>query len=267
MKKESLILLVFMLGVLVSPARSIEEPPLPQVDEVLKGVIKNAADEGENKRLFKSSYSYTRSKKMEFKNSRGVTKRTKAKTKQNAPIRIEPSDALDSEAKVDESKRPYEESDFPITEELLERFDYKLVRRELLNGRPALIVDFEPANKKLPEKGFKEKCLNRAAGRAWVDEKDLVVVKASLHLTRPLSVVGGLVGSLNKFQCDFVRKRTPEGLWFTSVMDWRLEGREVIVDRIIECHEETKDVKRVNPVPKLADRGTGAGGNDLDSSM
>jgi hypothetical protein len=248
MKKAISILLVWAVGVLAAPARALEQKPLPPVDEVLKGVLEKASDEEENNRLFKASYSYTRSKRTEFKNSRGVVKRVKAKSKQNVPQPDAPSTLNEPEAKVDVSKRPYEESDFPIGEELLARFDYKLVGRELVDGRPALILEFAPAKKKLSEKNLKEKCLNRAAGRAWIDEEDLAVVKADIHLTKPVGVIGGLVGSVQKFKFNFVRKRTPEGLWFTFTMDWHLEGRELIVERIIDCREEIQDVVCVKPV-------------------
>lgn len=261
MKQDGFIILVFMVSMFAAPASLLEERPLPPVDEVVRKVLEKAGDEEENKRLFRSSYSFTRSKKTEYKNSRGVTKSVKEKSKQNLPQPGEASGVDESVAKVDASKRPYEEADFPVGEALLARFEYKLVGREILDARPALVIEFAPANKKLSEKNIKEKCLNRVAGRAWVDEEDLVVVKADIHLTKPVGVIGGLVGSLQKFNCTFVRKRTLEGLWFTSSMVWHLEGRELIVNRIIDCSEEIRDVVLVKPVSKPATKPKLAAGN------
>jgi len=212
---------------------------------VLQKIIKQAEREGEIERTFKTNYSYSRFKKTEFKNGRGVVTKTKEKTKINDPIKTaaKPVDPAD--------KKPFEESDAPTGEELLERFCFTLVGRETINGRPMLVIDFKPAKKKLSERNLKEKFLNQAAGRMWVDEAESVIVKASVYLAKPVSIVGGLVGTIHKFTFNLLRQRTPEGIWFTLNYDWHLEGREVIVDRIIDFSEETKDVVRTTPVDPL----------------
>lgn len=238
-------LIVAFLGVFT--ARAASNPgTLPPVDEVLKRVLEQAEKEGEIERAFKTNYSYSRFKKTEYKNGRGTVTRTKEKTKTNDPLTAPPSS--DNAETGQSSKKPYEESDFPVGDALLARFSFTLVGREIINGRPALAIDFEPAKKKLSENNLKEKFLNKAAGRVWVDEAESVIVKASVHLTKPVSVVGGLVGSVKKFTFHFIRQRTPEGVWFTQTYDWHLEGREVIVDRIIDHFQETKNVLRVTPV-------------------
>ena len=136
--------------------------------------------------------------------------------------------------------------------DLLARFSFTLVGREFTNGRAMLVIDFEPAKKKLSEKNLKEKFLNKTAGRAWVDEKEGVIVNASVHLTEKVNLIGGIVGAVHKFTFNFSRERTIEGVWFTLHQDWRIEGREVIVNRIIEFNEDTADVVRVKPVESPA---------------
>jgi len=222
-----------------------EPSPLPPVEDIMKKVLEQADKEGEFENAFRINYSFTREKLQLFKNGRGVVKRTKARTKINDPIKYPVPAVTNSDPNA--VNRPYDTSDFPVGEDLLARFSFTLVGREMVNGRPAFVIDFKPADKDLSEKNIKEKCLNRAAGRAWVDEADSVIVKASVYLTKPVSIVGGLVGAVHKFTFHFIRQRTPEGIWFTRNYDWHLEGREVIVDRIIDFNEETKDVIRVTP--------------------
>jgi hypothetical protein len=152
-----------------------------------------------------------------------------------------------SETQSNVRGKAFEKSDFPLGDDLISRFDFTLVRRELISGRPVLVIDFTPVKKKVPEKSIKEKFLNKAAGRVWVDEVDSVPVKADLHLSAPVSVLGGLVGAVQKFTFSFNRQRTPEGIWFTLDSDWHLEGREVFFRRIIDYHEETTNVLRVLP--------------------
>ncbi|MGZ5543390.1 MAG: hypothetical protein ACXWIU_01845, partial [Limisphaerales bacterium] len=98
------------------------------------------------------------------------------------------------------------------------------------------------ANKKLPNNNFKDRFINIAVGRIWVDEGDSALVKASLHLTEKVNVIGGVVGAVGKFTCTVDRERTADGLWFTRAMDWHLEGRAVLVRRTIDHHEEKTGV-------------------------
>jgi len=240
------------------PLRADDVAPLPQLDTVLKRVVEQVEKEEQNEKMFKQGYSFTRFKKTEYKNSDGEVKKSEEKTKVNnplvkrittAPKPIAPRgtrpDAPVSETQSNVKGKAFEKSDFPVGDDLIRRFDFTLVRREVVNGRPALVIDFKPAKRKLPENSMKEKFLNKAAGRVWVDEEDSVPVKADLHLSAPVSVLGGLVGAVQKFTFTFNRQRTPEGVWFTVDSDWHLEGREVFFRRIIDYHEETTNVTHV----------------------
>ena len=242
----------------LSAVRAEVVAPLPAVEDVLKRVVEQVAKESESERTFKQSYSYTRSKKTEFKNSKGEVKKTEAKTRVNDPLTRRASTApkpaapleANADGPVSETKsnvrgKAFEKSDFPLGDDLIARFDFTLVRREWMSGRPVLVIDFTPVKKKVPEKSIREKFLNQAAGRVWVDEVDSVPVKADLHLSAPVSVLGGLVGAVQKFTFSFNRQRTAEGMWFTLDSDWHLEGREVFFRRIIDYHEETTNVLRV----------------------
>lgn len=242
--------------------RAEDVTPLPQLDTVLKRVVEQVEKEEQNERLFKQGYSFTRVKKTEYKNSDGEVKKCEEKTKVNNPLNkrtptakpvtargTRPEGAA-TDTQTNVRGKAFEKSDFPVGDDLISRFDFTLVRREVMNGRPALVIDFKPAKKKLPENSIKEKFLNKAAGRVWVDEEDSVPVKADLHLSAPVSVLGGLVGAVQKFTFSFNRQRTLEGVWFTVDSDWHLEGREVFFRRIIDYHEQTTNVTHVAlPVP------------------
>ena len=141
--------------------------------------------------------------------------------------------------------KAFEKGDFTLNDDLLSRFEFTLAGRETLNGRPMLILEFKPADKKLPERHIKDKFINKAAGRLWVDEADYVLAKADVHLTETVNVVGGLVGAVWKFIYTFSRERLPDGLWFTRDVDWHLEGREIIVRRSVEYHERKTGVRKV----------------------
>jgi len=109
-----------------------------------------------------------------------------------------------------------------------------------------LIVDFKPASNDLPIFNIKDRFLNCVAGRAWVDEQDLALVKVEVHLTQKVSVLGGLVGSVSKFTLSFDRDRTPEGLWFTRDLAWHLEAHEATIARVVDHHEYVTDLQKMS---------------------
>jgi hypothetical protein len=92
--------------------------------------------------------------------------------------------------------KAFKKDDFALNNDLFGRFDFTVAGREVLNGRSALIVDFQPAKKNVPVRNLKDRFINKAAGRVWVDEADYKLVKADLHLTERVNVVGGLVGAV-----------------------------------------------------------------------
>jgi hypothetical protein len=241
---------------------NVIEPPLPSLETVLKRVAAQAEKEGENDRAFKQHYAYTRTKVTEYRNAKGDLKKREEKKNVNDPHAAPPK--FDSQPTVARTRSPkdtegkdavtdthsnvrgkaFEKKDFSLNDDLLNRFQIALTGREMVNGRPALVLDFQPANKKLPERNLKDRFINKAAGRVWVDEEDYALTKADLHLTSKVNVVGGLVGAVWKFNYTFGRERTADGLWFTRSVDWHLEGREVIVRRTVDYHEERTQVRK-----------------------
>ena len=237
--------------------------PLPTFSSLLKHVLQRAKDEGENDRTFDERYSYTRTKITEFRNSAGQLKKREVKTDVHVPA-TEPSapasksatpakpkpDAEEDDEPVSDTHsnihgQQYKKSDFLLNEDLVNRFVFTIVGREVLNGRPAWVVDFVPANKKLPERNLKERFINKAAGRVWIDAGDYSLVKADLHLTQQVDIGWGLIAAVWKFNYGFERERTADGLWYPREVHWHLEGREVIINRIVDYHETISDVRKV----------------------
>lgn len=253
-----------LLAAPVSLLAADTNAPLPSFATVLQHVLDRVKDESSNDHAFDARYCYTRTKVTEFRNSAGQLKKREAKTDVHIPAPAAATlttvskqatapkpDPEKTEAVSDTHSnvrgQQLKKSDILLNEDLVSRFVFTMVGRELLNGRPALVVDFVPANKKLPERNLKERFINKAAGRIWIDAADYSLVKADLHLTQQVNVAWGLVGAVWKFHYGFERERTPDGLWFTHGVDWHLEGREVIVNRIVDYHETTSDIQERKP--------------------
>jgi len=242
----------------LSPAQdAAAERPLPKIDDVLKRVAERSTRE-DNDREFKDHYAYNRVSVKEFFNSNGEVKKREVKngahvpkatlTKRDGDDKEDATDAANGQSVTNALStgrgKAFSKSDFAMTDEVLSRFVFTLVGRETMQGRPTLVIDFHPANRELPENSLKEKFINKAAGRVWIDEEEYALVKADVHLAERVNVFGGLAGAVRKFNYKLNRERTEEGYWFTRSSGWHLEGRQVFLQRIVDYHEERKDVRK-----------------------
>ncbi|HUA38967.1 MAG TPA: hypothetical protein VMA35_11300 [Candidatus Sulfopaludibacter sp.] len=234
----------------------------PAFDTLLRNVLQRAKAEGDNDRAFDAHYRYLRTKVTEFRNSAGQLKKREANTSVHVPATAasaltNPAPAPGTASKADPNDdgavsdthsnvrgQQIKKSDIVLNEDLVSRFVFTIVGQERLNGRPAWVVDFVPANKPLPERNLKERFINKAAGRVWIDAADYSLVKGDLHLTQQVNVGWGLIAAVWKFYYHFERQRTADGLWYPSEVDWHLEGREVIINRIVDYHETTRAVQK-----------------------
>ncbi|MSU36686.1 MAG: hypothetical protein EXS36_16630 [Pedosphaera sp.] len=226
---------------------------LPTADEVLKRVVERSERETDNDRQFSSHYAFTRVKQTDTKNHKGDLQKHVEKSRTNAPVVssvtvIEPATPHPVKRSAGKAVAPREHAvdkkDFLQQADILKRFRFTVTGREQLGGRPVLVLDFVPASCNLPERDFKDPFINKAAGRVWVDEAEAVVTRADIRLTGEVRVFLGLVGMVKNGLLQFERERTQEGWWFTRLVKWHLEGRELFSRKIIDYEERKKDVHR-----------------------
>ncbi len=242
------------------------EEVLPAVDDIIKNAVKRSEAEAQNDMDFKQKYYFVRSKLTEIRNGEGELKKSDSRISTNAPsktvtarkpeaesddplvktVRSPKDDQLASSGAKKVAARKFDKNQFEFNDDLVGRYDFKMICREATNGYSLLVVDFAPKKKKLPESGIKDRVINRVAGRIWVDERDFAIKRCSLHLLESISIIGGLVGEAQQFDYSFDRERTEDGLWYVRDSKWFLEGREVIVHRKAEYHETRTDVRKVN---------------------
>ena len=270
MKTKLLILAALLSLARLMPAQTndvslADTKPLPTMDFLLQQVVARAVSkEDENDNLFAMNYQYTRTRTWEYRNSSGkLTHREEKSSVENRPLHLaekaarlaagtqpapSPAPAVKNEPVSDSHSniqgKALKVKDYSIPN-LVKRFQFTLVGREMLNGRPSLVVDFKPLNDHLPVNQFADNFINKAAGRVWIDEGDYAIAQAQLHLTQQVNVLYGIVGAVWKFTYQFTRVRTPEGYWFARSMDWHLEGREVVVNRIVDYHERKLDEQKI----------------------
>ena len=252
---------VVALATLTSPVFGQVTVPiaqeLPSIETVLQHVRTMAPQEKSNDAVFRSHYSFVRKRTTRELDAKGNVKKQQTKESRNNPavvpasyhVPVQPAAATTKDMPEQQRKtepRAFERNEFVLNEDLLSRFDFKVVGREQVNGRNAVVVQFKPKSKDLPTRNLKDRFINKAAGTVWVDEGDWLLAKVDLYLTEGVNVVGGLVGAVKKFNYRFDRDRTSDGLWYTTKIDWRLEGRELFSRKILEYEERRSEVQKVH---------------------
>jgi hypothetical protein len=252
--RSFLVFLCFWTAVVLQKADGATPAPLPPLQLVLQRVMQTSADENAEYHIFNQHYFYTRDKVTEFFDGAGNLKGREEKQSTNNPApRLAPARPHPAPRVVKKQSPPAQpnvhgvalgKKEDLLNPDIIKRFKFAIVGRDTVNGRPALVVDFAPVSDNLPVFNIKDRVINSVAGRAWVDEQDFTLEKVDLHLTRKLSVLDGLVGSISKFTFSFERERTSDGYWFTRDMSWHLEAREATLQRIVDHREEVSDLQK-----------------------
>jgi hypothetical protein len=237
---------------------------LPKAEEIIRNAVKRSEVEPQNDIDFKQRYYFVRSKLTEIRNDEGELKKSTSRVSTNYPakaivvskpepeaesavvsvIRSPKGEQLASTGASKAAARKFDKNQFQFNDDLVGRYDFELIGREVTNGYSLLVLDFKPKKKKLPESGIKDRVINRMAGRVWVDEREFAIKMCKLQLLESVSIVGGIVGEAQKFDYSFDRERTEDGFWYVRDSTWRLEGREVIVHRKAEYRESRTQVRK-----------------------
>jgi hypothetical protein len=119
--------------------------------------------------------------------------------KENERIDKEVAKAKERRAKADEKGKETDPrgEELVTVSRLLELGSFTNARREQLNGRDVIAVDFAGDPKAKTKSKFEEG-IRDMAGTAWMDEQDKVLVKAQGHFVNNFKVGGGLVVNIQK---------------------------------------------------------------------
>lgn len=267
MMNRQLLMLVGGLGIFLnSSSIGTGVESLPTAEDIIKNALKRSEVERQNDNDFKQHYYFVRKKLTEIRNMEGELKKSDSRISTNHPPKAvaitapEPKVEADKATVIQSPKgeqmassgakkamaRKFDKNQFQFNDDVVGRYDFKLIGREVTNGYSLLVLDFTPKKIKLPEDGIRDRAINRMAGRLWVDEREFAIKRCKLHLTESVNIVGGIVGKVEKFDYSFDRERTDDGFWYVRDSAWYLEGREVIVRRRAEYRESRTEVRKAD---------------------
>jgi hypothetical protein len=150
----------------------------------------------------------------------------------------------------DASRRASAESERRLKEtktidELFRLYEFRIVGRETLDGRGAIVVTFEPRpGVKTETRGGK--ILKKFTGRAWVDEEDRQLVRVEAKLTGDLSFGFGLLAKLKKgSHAQIQRRKVNDEIWLPAEARFVGHGRLFLVKGLhIDALSEYSDYRK-----------------------
>lgn len=145
--------------------------------------------------------------------------------------RKEEKRALEEAEKARRQGGSRKEKDEVRISEVLARFDFTALGREVVGGRETVVVAFRP----LPGKRDIEQdnVLRALAGRLWIDEEERAVVRADLASNQKIKMMGGLLLSLSSFALavDFV---PVDRIWLPRRSEVFVAGRVLLLKGLRE---------------------------------
>lgn len=108
---------------------------------------------------------------------------------------------------------------------ILERYDFRSVAREDVDGRTAIALDFVPRPGKRPLQN--DNRLRQLAGRIWVDEAEREIVRAHVRNLEPVKFALGIGGKLSRLDLDLRFRKLEDGVWLPREARAEFQGRKL----------------------------------------
>jgi hypothetical protein len=132
-----------------------------------------------------------------------------------------------------------------LTADLVQRFNFSLGGEQVINGRNAYVLSFDP-KPGMPVKKLTDRFVNQMAGTVWIDAEDFEITRAELHLKGEVALWGGVVGTLRHCRFTLERTRLADGSWFNSLSHGIFEGRKLLEPMLIRTHSESSNFRQAS---------------------
>jgi hypothetical protein len=151
---------------------------------------------------------------------------------------------------VEERRR---EKEAAAIEEVFRIYDIRIVRREPLDGRDAILLTFQP-RPDVKAETKSGKMLQHLAGRAWIDEEDRQVVRVEAALIDDLSFGLGVLARLKQGAAvSLTRRKVNDEIWLPSQAHFTGHARLLLVKAIrLDSFSEYSDYKKFSVATESA---------------
>jgi len=140
-----------------------------------------------------------------------------------------------------EPLRKEEEENASLVLEVPKAFDFQLVGEELVNGRPAYVLQATP-HPGYHAHGKYGNMFSKVAGRLWVDKQDLGWIKVDGQVIQPFSMGLFLVRLLRGSHIAMEQTRVDGGIWMPERVEVRAAAKiffvkSLVIDRVLTYSE------------------------------
>jgi hypothetical protein len=170
-----------------------------------------------------------------------------------------------SEEKRQQEKAKADREEKEILDDIFAMYDLQLVRREVLNEVPAILVAFSPKPNYKPRTS-EGKNLHHIGGRAWIAEDDHNLARLEAEIIDPISIGAGILAKLQKGSTlTFERRKINGEIWLPIRAEVLLNARLLLFKGYnIRDVSEFSEHKRFDVDMELI-FGEVAGSNETDS--
>ena len=148
-------------------------------------------------------------------------------------------------------KKAVKQREALITEGMIARFDYQVLRRESVQGRQTIVVRFAP--KPGTDSGsIQNRLLSRLAGTLWVDETTGDVARLKVQMTKELSLgLLGVLGAIKDCRMNIDSKPMADGTWLPEKTTMSLSARMLLASVRFQM-QETSSNFTLEPTSEVA---------------
>jgi hypothetical protein len=140
-----------------------------------------------------------------------------------------------------ERLRRQEEEDASLVREVPKAFDFQLLGEEVVDGRPAYVLQATPHPGYHPQ-GKYGKMFAKVEGTLWVDKQDLGWIKVDGQVVQPFSMGLFLARVLRGSQIKMEQTRVDDGIWMPERIEVRAAAKiffvkSLLIDRVLTYSE------------------------------
>ena len=133
--------------------------------------------------------------------------------------------AGESEAKRKEKKAKEDREEQEALDDIFAMYDLQLLRRELVNDIPTILVTFRAKPDYRP-KTAGGKLLQHIAGKAWIAEDDHELAKVEAEIIDPISIVAGFLAKVQKGSTLVMeRRKINNEIWLPFREEGSINGK------------------------------------------
>ena len=133
----------------------------------------------------------------------------------------------EAERQKDKAKADREEQE--ILDDVFALYDLQLVRRDILDGLPAILVTFKPKANFKP-KTREGKALQHIGGNAWIAEDDHELARLEAEIIDPISIGAGILAKVNKGSTVVLERRKINGeIWLPVKTEATLNAKVLML--------------------------------------